>query len=108
MQIRCFLAAVLVWSLVGCTPGIIYSDTTVPLVKNMRDTPASLNGVDGDSYYVRIPLINAPLSAEWSSRAIGDAAKRAGLREINYADMRTISVLLGVWKSQTVMVRGKE
>ncbi len=56
----------------------------------------------------REPFTGSALSIHWASRAIGDAAKQNSIGTMYYADQRTISILLGLWKSTTVRVIGKK
>ena len=70
----------------------------------MDNTPLGTQFVTIDSKLIKGGL---GLSAEWNSRAIGDAARRAGLTQIYFADMHTFSILGGIWKKQTVQVWGK-
>lgn len=63
---------------------------------------------DSSTRKVTLPTASLNLAASWNGRAIGDAAKRAGLTEIYYADLHTVSVLLGIWEQKTVEVYGRE
>ena len=96
------LALVLV--LTGCTSGLIYTHITTPLDVNLNNTPVftgRTGTAKGDTkrirYYVDI---------EWDSNAIGDIMKRAGLTEVYYADLETLSVL-GIWTQRYVIVYGR-
>ena len=91
----------------GCRHGFIYSNVTVPVVTNMDKTPRGTKLAAISSKQIKEPYSGLGLSAEWNSRAIGDAARRAGLSKIYYADMQTISVFGGVWKKQKILVMGK-
>ncbi|MFC1815298.1 TRL domain-containing protein [Thermodesulfobacteriota bacterium] len=91
----------------GCTYGFLYTNSTVPLVKNMDNTPLGTKFVTINSKLIKEPITGIGVSAEWNSRAIGDAARRAGLTQINFADMHTFSILGGIWKKQTVKVWGE-
>lgn len=88
-------------ALPGCVRGILYTDTTTPLVRNFHDTPVVSGEGGGDvktiRYYVEI---------DWDSNAIGDIAKKEGFEEIYYADLRTLSIL-GVWTQRFVHVYGR-
>lgn len=101
------MLGILLSSSSGCVYGLLYTSIDEPLVTNMNSTPRGVQAVNGDTHMVSIPLTVPGLSAEWDSRAIGDAAKNAGLSEVYYADLHTFSVLGGVWQEQTVQVYGK-
>jgi hypothetical protein len=72
----------------------------------MRQTPVGSRTVESDTKLVSVPFVSGSLTATWDSKAIGDAAKKAGLTEIYYADLHTLRVL-GIWQKQTVQVYGK-
>ncbi len=91
----------------GCMQGLIYTNSTVPLVINMNNTPVGNKFAAAISKQLKEPVSGLGVSAEWNSRAIGDAAKRSGLTQINFADMHTFSIFGGIWKKQTVQVWGK-
>jgi len=87
--------------------GLIYTNSTVPLVTNMNHTPVGSKFAAASSEQLKEPVSGLGVSAEWNSRAIGDAAKHNGLTQINFADMHTVSIFGGIWKKQTVQVWGK-
>lgn len=89
-------------SLSGCISGRIYTHTIVPYDTNLRDTNAGTTTASSDSKdfnysYVRIV---------WGDYGIADAAKAAGLSEVYFADLETLSVL-GIWTQQWILVYGK-
>jgi len=100
-----FFVVLLLFGLSGC--GIIYTDVTEPYVMNMSHTPRPERTVKLGTSQLKAPVTNLNLSAEWNSRAIGDAARKNGLTDIYYADIRTQSVLFGLWSRKTILVYGK-
>lgn len=90
----------------GCVFGAIYTNIHEPAVTNMRRTPRGIDEAKSETVQLSIPTTAANVSASWDSRAIGDAAQKQGLKEIYYADLHTISVLLGIWEKQTIEVYG--
>ncbi len=90
----------------GCTYGFFYSDTVVPVDQNMARTALTGTTAAEDTKQLQDPFVTG-VKVEWGSRAIGDAAKKRGLDEIEFADMHTISVLGGLYKSSTIIVYGK-
>jgi hypothetical protein len=91
----------------GCTPGFIYTDITTPLVVNMDETPSANSTGRSDTKHIELPASGIRISAEWDSRAIGDAARQAGLETVHFADLQTISVLGGIWEQQRIHVWGE-
>lgn len=96
-------------SLTGCSPrarGIIYSDTVQPLCKDLRGTTLGSKTGDGSSKRIQIPTTRLDITAEWDSRAIGDIAKEHGMQTVHACDGRVESLLLGLWRRDTVIVYG--
>ena len=92
----------------GCMKGFIYTNSTVPLVINMNNTSVGNTSAVISSKQFREPVSGLGISAEWNSRAIGDAAKHSDLTQINFADIHTFSIFGGIWKKQTVQVWGEQ
>lgn len=90
----------------GCTYGFLYSDTVVPVDQNMARTALGTTVGKEETKQLQDPFVTG-VKVEWGSRAIGDAAKKTGLEEIEFADMHTLSVLGGLYKSSTIIVYGK-
>src|SRR4051812_45164728 len=88
----------------GCAYGIIYTSTTEPLVTNMRATQLGDSTAKSGTRQVSLPVTALSLSAGWKGRGIGEAAQQAGLTEIYYADLHTLSILLGLYQQKTVLV----
>jgi hypothetical protein len=103
--IDAFLVAALAACSSGC--GILYTSVTQPLTTNMHATPRGVTHGEGSTKLVSLPTVPVDLSAEWSSRGIGDAAQAANLKEIYYADEHTLSILLGIFEKDTTIVYGK-
>lgn len=86
----------------GCLSGAIYTHTITPLPSDLRNTTSSDSTAMSDSKdfnysYVRIV---------WGGYGIAEAAKAAGLQEVYFADLETLSVL-GIWTQQWIHVYGK-
>ena len=92
----------------GCMKGLIYTNSTVPLVINMNNTAVGNKSAAISSKQLKEPVSGLGISAEWNSRAIGDAAKHSDLTQINFADIHTFSIFGGIWKKQTVQVWGEQ
>ena len=90
----------------GCAPGFIYTHITVPVSVNMDHTPVGTKRAEIKTNQLKEPLTGIGISAQWSSRAIGDAAKKTGLKKIYYADMEILSIFGGVWKEQKILGKG--
>ena len=88
----------------GCVYGLIYHHTVTPLTTDFHPTTidAAKNG-EGDTKHLQLSYAGFM----WDSNGIGDVAKQLGLQEVHYADLETISVLLGLWTQEWVHVYGR-
>ena len=86
----------------SCGAGAIYTHITTPLDVNLNNTPVYASGAaKGDTKKIRYYL-----DFEWDSNAIGEIMKDAGLTEVYYADLETLSVF-GIWTQRHVIVYGR-
>ena len=98
--------AMLTLLLTGCAYGLLYEDITEPLTIHMEKTAIMPYSAQGRTILVKEPVTQAGVRAEWSSYGIGDVARNAGFCTADYADLRTQTILGGVWKSTKVIVHG--
>ena len=91
--------------------GLLYSDTSVPLTYNMNRTPnpGRKSRKLGIAQKNRLsePITGLAITVEVNSNAIGDAIKEAKMDTIYYADLRTVSILAGLYQKKTVTVVGR-
>ena len=97
---RVVLAGLLGACLQGCGFGLLCTNVVVPLDLNMDETPAE--PVTGKSDWKTFSVI---VQVDWNSAAIADAAHKAGITHIQYADMEIFSVLI-FWQQRTAIVYG--
>jgi hypothetical protein len=94
-------------AITGCMPGLIYTNTTTPLVTNMNATPANGKVVYTENEGFKVPLSRIPLSAQWRKDLVGEAAKANGLTTIYYADIERFSILGGIWQESSIRIVGE-
>ena len=92
---------------IGCAPGFIYTDITEPECVDMRSTPIGEKTSKGGLYKIELPFTKVNLTAEWNTRGLGDVAKKGGISTIYYCDLRTLSILGGIYRKQETIVYGK-
>ena len=88
-------------------PGCLYVHTVQPLTLDMDRTPIVAAERTGSLKLITYPPLggNYRLVA-WDSAAIGDIARKQGLKEVYFADLETLSILR-IWNEYTVHVYGK-
>ena len=103
--VRVFLASLLVLSS-ACSRGLIYTDSISPKCKDLRGTTLGTQSVRGGSFRVAIPTSRVNLTSEWSSTAIGEVAKNYGIKTVHSCDLRTLSVLAGIFRKEEIIIYG--
>jgi hypothetical protein len=88
------------------TPGLLYTNITLPLTLDMNDTRRAPDSAGAIQRIIREPI--AGIRAEWSNNAPGDSARIGGLDQVSYADVRSNSLLGGLWGSTTILVYGNQ
>ncbi|HNX33306.1 MAG TPA: hypothetical protein PKM57_01675 [Kiritimatiellia bacterium] len=53
------------------------------------------------------PITQANLSVLWTDRAVAEAMQRAGMTEIRYADLQTLSVMNSVYERRSLVFYGE-
>ena len=86
--------------------GYLYTDVTEPECLDMRATKIGTKVGVGRTIRVEIPTTRVDVTAEWSSRAIGDAAKANDISTVYFCDKRTLSFLGGLYLKQQIIVYG--
>jgi hypothetical protein len=94
------------WLVAGCsTPGLLYTDITLPLTLDMDGTPRAPDAAKTIQRSVREPM--AGIRAEWADSAPGEQARIGGMDSVSYADVHRHSLIGGIWGSTTVVVYGE-
>ena len=93
--------------LTGCAPlGLLYTDTVVPFSKKFDETPIGTKRCVIDSHQIKEPITRYNIYAEWSLSYILNEAKKAGISDIYYMDKRTLSILFGIYKRESLLIYG--
>jgi len=87
--------------------GCLYTHTREPLTLDMHGTPMTNVEKEGSLKLITFPPFSGDYKLlAWGSAAIGDVAKKEGMREVYYADLEIFSVLK-IWNEYTIHVYGK-
>jgi hypothetical protein len=103
------LSAVLV---LGCSArgvferGMLYTNTIEPYSRDFRDTPVGTKYVATNTYRFSEPISRLNISGEWDSEIIMRAVREAGITNLHYIDIKTLSILRGTYRRQTLIVYG--
>ena len=93
--------------LTGCAPvGLLYSNTVVPYSEEFNATSVGSKSCTIKANQIKEPVTGYSLSAEWTTSYILQEAKKAGISDIDYIDKRTLSILNGLYRHETLIVHG--
>jgi hypothetical protein len=94
------LAVLLV--LTGCTTGILFQHTKVPLTHDYHANPSGAAGAESDIKHIQVPYVGIM----WGDASLADIARQKGLQELYYADAELLSILT-IWRQYTVHLYGR-
>jgi hypothetical protein len=86
--------------------GRVYTRTVQPYMTEFRDTPVGTRVCRVSEHLVKEPVSGAGVSATWTTRAIAEAACRAGITNLYYMDVETLSVLNSLYRRRTLILYG--
>jgi hypothetical protein len=101
------IAVVMVFSMMGC--GLLYTNVVRNHSLNFNNTPVGSKQCSLSAFTVRVPLMPATrqrVQAQWDTNEISDVAKDAGITQIYYTDIKTLEILLGTFRKQTLIIYG--
>ncbi len=109
-MIKHFFITAVILAATGCTgfapPGLIYTNVISPYSVDYHDTKIGTQQCIIDIHSVKEPVSGYGVSAELSLDVIEHAAAEAGITEITCIDEQTLSILLGIYKRQRLIVYG--
>lgn len=95
----------------GCfgPQGLLFTRVKKPhaLPANRRECPVATKQCYVSLTRLKEPVTRMNLSVMWSDKAVKEAADAAGITEIYYTDLETLSILLGTYKRNRVIFYGK-
>ena len=107
MAIRLTVISALLLICASCSVnGLLYTNKVIPYSDNFKETPIASKVCYVDDFKVKEPVSGFNLQAEWMTSAVINEARKAGIKEIHYADMKIFSVLLGLYTKKTLIVYG--
>ena len=86
--------------------GRVFKFVRVPLTMNLDNTPSTIFQANGKIIKVVEPFSGYNFYAEFNSNAIGDIAKKHGLKKVYFADLEIFSIL-GIFNCELVRIYGE-
>jgi len=86
--------------------GCLYSNVTLPLTRNFKDTKIGAKRIVLDERSVSSRLVGADFSLTWSEDLIEQEAKNAGMQDLSFAEQRILSILFGTYVHRELIIYG--
>jgi hypothetical protein len=93
----------------GCASpsGLLFTRTTTPyFLPQSSRTAKGGKSCSIDITQLREPVSGANVSVIWTSKAVAEAAAKAGIAEIRYADIDTLSILNSLYERRRLIFYG--
>ena len=85
---------------------MLYTRVTQPLTVNFSKTPVGSRWISVQAHRFQEPVTGLGVSAEWESGLMKTAALQAGITNLYFADVQTLSILNGIYRRRTLIVYG--
>lgn len=93
--------------LCGCAPkGILYTNVVYPFSSKFNATPVGSKECSITDHQVKEPFTGRGIRAEWTRGRIRKEARKAGMEDIHYMDLRTQSFLFDIYKREIYIAHG--
>ena len=86
--------------------GYVFKFIRVPLTMNLDNTPSTIFQANGKIIKIEEPFSGQGFYAEFKSNAIGDIAKKHGMKKVYFADLEIFSIL-GIFEYKEIHLYGK-
>jgi hypothetical protein len=107
--IKYFLIVIIALLLSGCTgliQGQLYTNITQPYSTDFRNTPISTKRCVLDEYSLSDPVSGYGVKVAWNMDLIRSAAEKAGITNIAYTEVQTVSILMGIYSRRRLIIYG--
>ncbi|MEI7435643.1 MAG: hypothetical protein WCL16_02405 [bacterium] len=91
----------------GCVgSGLLYTRVVKPYSYDFDGTPTGVKICRVNEHMLREPITRANLSVSFTSRIVEQASRAAGITNLYFADIETLSVLKGIYVKKTLIIHG--
>ncbi len=90
----------------GSLQGFFLTYTKIPYTIDLHNTPVGSKKGKGTVIQIKEPVSGYGIYTELNSNAIGDIAKKNGMKKVYYADLE-ILIVLRVWKHNKINIYGE-
>ena len=95
--------------LTGCAttaPGRLYTNVIRPHSTDFHVTPVGTKHCVLDEHRFKDPVSGYGATVEWSTDRIRSEAQKAGITNINYTEIQTLSILMGIYRRRRLIIHG--
>ena len=95
--------------LTGCAataPGRLYTNVIRPHSTDFRVTPVGTKRCVLDEHRLKEPVSGYGVTVEWSMDRIRSEAQKAGITNIYYTEVQTVSILMGTYRRRRLIIHG--
>ena len=101
------LVTMLSLAMAGCAgQGILYTKVIEPYSRDFKNTPTGGKTCRVKEHVLKEPISGAGVSVTLTSRIVKEASCMAGMTNLYYADIETLSVLNGIYQRKTLILCG--
>ena len=91
----------------GCAgQGLLYTRVVSPYSNDFHATPAGSKTCRVNEHALKEPFTKLEVSATFMTGIVKQAAYAAGMTNLYYADMETLSILMGIYERKTLILCG--
>ena len=91
----------------GCAvQGWLITRTVTPYTRDFRETPVGTKTCIISHHKLKEPVSGYDIYAEWTSGTLTNSAANAGITNICYMDLRTFSILAGIYRKRDLIIYG--
>lgn len=107
MATKLIVSSLLLLFCTSCSmDGRLYTNKVIPYSENFHESPKGAKVCYVEDFKVKEPVSGYNISAEWTTSAIIEKARSAGIEKIHYADLKIFSILMGIYSKKTLIVYG--
>jgi hypothetical protein len=109
MRLARMLVAMLSLATAGCAgpgQGMLYTRVVSPYSTDFHATPAGSKTCRVHEHIFKDPVGGTHVSVDYTLRVVQESARDAGITNLYYGDLETLSVLGGMYERKTLILSG--
>ena len=101
------LVALLSLATAGCAgQGLLYTRVVTPYSIDYYDAPTGSKTCRVNEHSIKEPFTTIDVSVIFTTHVVEEAAHKAGITNLYYADIDTLSILGGIYERRTLIICG--